>query len=193
MLGYLRDDGVAEGPKSVHPSGNPMSHSTHVGFSCPPTASRRVGPYRPAGSYGVPSGRKFRARLEVGVGHNATASSRLRRPSVKYRRAAVSTDGMPQRSARLAVGVGQVPVRAMVSSDGRTDAPGLGLWLEPKRLAAGVGNHEDPITSVRGAEGGRGYAIPLRVIPDRGQVPEYVSDSPAKETRYVLQHRPLRS
>src|SRR5262245_6785875 len=28
----LRDDGVSESFKSVHPRGNPMSHSTHVGF-----------------------------------------------------------------------------------------------------------------------------------------------------------------
>jgi len=39
QLDDLRYDGVAEAPKSVHPSGNPMSHSTHVGFSLPPTTS----------------------------------------------------------------------------------------------------------------------------------------------------------
>ena len=33
----LRDNRVAESPESVHPSGYPMSHSTHVGFNCPPT------------------------------------------------------------------------------------------------------------------------------------------------------------
>jgi len=31
----LRDDGVSESSKSVHPSGYPMSHSTHAGFNCP--------------------------------------------------------------------------------------------------------------------------------------------------------------
>jgi len=35
VLGHLGDYGVSEGPQSVHPLGNPMSHSTHVGFSCP--------------------------------------------------------------------------------------------------------------------------------------------------------------
>ena len=35
LLGH---DGVSEALKSVHPSGNPISHSTHVGFSKPPTA-----------------------------------------------------------------------------------------------------------------------------------------------------------
>ena len=32
----LRDDCVSEGSQSVHPIGNPISHSTHVGFSFPP-------------------------------------------------------------------------------------------------------------------------------------------------------------
>src|SRR6185312_7710003 len=31
----LRDDGVSEGLKAVHPSGNTISHSTHVGFNEP--------------------------------------------------------------------------------------------------------------------------------------------------------------
>jgi hypothetical protein len=31
----LRDDGISEGFKSVHPGGNPISHSTHVGFNFP--------------------------------------------------------------------------------------------------------------------------------------------------------------
>src|SRR4051812_8020339 len=36
----LRDDGIAEGSKAVHSSGNPMSHSTHVGFNEPPSVTR---------------------------------------------------------------------------------------------------------------------------------------------------------
>lgn len=35
----LRDDRVPEASQTVHPSGNPMSHSTHVGFNCPPIAT----------------------------------------------------------------------------------------------------------------------------------------------------------
>jgi len=37
FLDDLRDDGVTEGSKAVHMSGNPMSHSTHVGFRLPLT------------------------------------------------------------------------------------------------------------------------------------------------------------
>lgn len=32
----LRDEGVTEGGKAVHSGGNPISHSTHVGFNAPP-------------------------------------------------------------------------------------------------------------------------------------------------------------
>src|SRR4051812_45314160 len=35
-LGDLRDEGIAEGAQSVHPSGNPISHSAHGGFTPPP-------------------------------------------------------------------------------------------------------------------------------------------------------------
>jgi hypothetical protein len=35
VLSDLRDYGVTEASKSVHPIGNPISHSTHGGFNCP--------------------------------------------------------------------------------------------------------------------------------------------------------------
>ena len=35
---------VANGSKSVHPMGHPMSHSTQVGFSCPPTCAGNAWP-----------------------------------------------------------------------------------------------------------------------------------------------------
>src|SRR5690606_26967149 len=38
----LGDDSVSETSDSVHPIGNPMSHSTHVGFSCPDTSHLSV-------------------------------------------------------------------------------------------------------------------------------------------------------
>lgn len=53
-------------------------------------------------------------------------------------------------------------------------------------LAFGVGNEEQPITLVRGTEGDRRYAIPVRVIPARGQVPENVAHPPIKESCHVF-------
>jgi hypothetical protein len=42
-----------------------------------------------------------------------------------------------------------------------------------------------------GTDEARGYAIPFRVIPEAGQVSEYVSHSPLKETWHVLhEHEP---
>jgi hypothetical protein len=38
----LRDDRISEGSQTVHPSGNPISHSTHVGFSAPLTKVPRA-------------------------------------------------------------------------------------------------------------------------------------------------------
>ena len=64
----LRDDGIAEASQAVHSAGNPMSHSTHVGFSAPPAAAGRHGVFllKSAG----PTVRKSRA---VGVGHIVNA------------------------------------------------------------------------------------------------------------------------
>jgi len=62
----LRDYGVSKSSKSVHPSGNPMSHSTHIGFNCPPTTSPRLDLPR-----SVAESLCINAR---GVGHIFTAS-----------------------------------------------------------------------------------------------------------------------
>jgi hypothetical protein len=54
----------------------------------------------------------------------------------------------------------------------------------------GVGHDEDPITEVRGTNGRRRYAVPLRIVPALGQVPEDSSEpSPIasrKESWHVL-------
>lgn len=55
--------------------------------------------------------------------------------------------------------------------------------------AIGVGNDEHPVTEVRGTKGGRWDAVPLSVIPERGQVSENVAHSSNKEPWDVLQER----
>ena len=40
----LRHNGISEGSNSVHPAGNPMSHSTNSGFNWPPAASDSSSP-----------------------------------------------------------------------------------------------------------------------------------------------------
>ena len=41
----------------------------------------------------------------------------------------------------------------------------------------GVGHKPDAVAAVRGADGARWYAIPFRVIPERGQVPKNGSET----------------
>jgi hypothetical protein len=58
---------VSKGAQSVHPTGHPISHSTHVGFSFPPTDAASVGVFRVASDGALSS---F-ALCAVGVGHIA--------------------------------------------------------------------------------------------------------------------------
>jgi len=53
-------------------------------------------------------------------------------------------------------------------------------------LLVGVGHDEDPVTEVRGTDGGSRYAVPFALIPARGQVPEYVAHSASKEPWDIL-------
>src|SRR4051812_8917921 len=52
--------------------------------------------------------------------------------------------------------------------------------------AIGVGHDPDPVPPVRSANGCSRYAVPFRVIPDRGQVPENSLHSSSKESWDVL-------
>jgi hypothetical protein len=97
-LDDLRDDGVSEGSKAVHPRGNPMSHSTHGGFREPPTSSdsglaflsivacdafpdfqsREVGVGHRLTMFGssfFPTPAEPRASHAIGVGHNPDSIS----------------------------------------------------------------------------------------------------------------------
>ena len=87
----------------------------------------------------------------------------------------------------VAVGVG---MRAIRASDGLIAAPELADWLLPYWLAVGIGSNDpDAVSLVRRTNGGRRYAMPFRVIPDRGQVSENISQPSTKQRCHVLQHR----
>jgi hypothetical protein len=101
----------------------------------------------------------------------------------------------------LASGVAQFS-RAQLDKLG---VPALGLlcgtepsfWLLPKSVAVGVGYcprcHEDPITAVRGADGGSWDAIPARIVPARGQVSENLSEPSRSESWRVFHEDVARS
>lgn len=56
-----------------------------------------------------------------------------------------------------------------------------------------VGNNPDPISFVRGADGARRYAIPLKIKPALGHVPENGSHPVRKERCHVLHDCVFRS
>lgn len=95
------------------------------------------------------------------------------------------------------VGVGHKFWRAMVSKDGLPrvaysfrPSPGHPLLLVPLELADGVGNDPDSVPLVRRTNVGSRYAMPLRVIPDRGQVSEDGAESAAPERGDVFDDHP---
>ena len=50
----------------------------------------------------------------------------------------------------------------------------------------GVGHNPDPVASVRRTNGGSWYAVPFRIVPERGQVAENSLNSPSKQSCDVL-------
>jgi hypothetical protein len=198
----LWDDRVSEYAQAVHPRGNPMSHSTHVGFSEPRIAF-------------WPCDWRPERLLAVGVGHRALLTASIRFPpfrpflgvtrppcvpsvarSVGHIRAAPNRVGLPLMyvseplSLSAATGVGQ--------SDRLTARPSsfpLGPLLRPSGLKpCGVGHNEDTISFVRGTDRSRRHSVPFRIEPEAGQVSEYVSElSESKEPCRVLQQDPLGS
>jgi hypothetical protein len=52
----------------------------------------------------------------------------------------------------------------------------------PSSFATGVGHNPDPVPVVRCANGRSGNAMPLRIIPERGQVSENGCKPPSKQS-----------
>ena len=151
----LRDKRVSQASQTVHPSGNPISHSTHVGFNeplVPDAATASESSFERAGSRNLSAlpvdcdGR--RPSHAVGVGHCKTW-----RPSSPFTGTFVMS---PVSFQSRAVGVPH------------------------------VGDNPGPVAAVRGANGASWNAVPLRVIPERGQVSENSSEPPSKESCDVL-------
>jgi len=101
----------------------------------------------------------------------------------------------------LASGVAQFSrahvLRLGVPAVGRLCSTVPSFCAEPKSVAVGVGYcprcHEDPITAVRGADGGSWDAIPSRIVPARGQVSENLSEPSRRESWRVFHEDVARS
>lgn len=159
QFGNLRDYGVSEPFKAVCSIGNPISHSTHVGFSPPrlpeltpsamPTDLGSEDCCRP-GAFDIPALKS----PAFGVGHIATAQPNLfgfARPSPL-----------------------QVNERSTLAF-----------------AELGVGHDPDAVASVACANVGSWYAVPFRIIPDRGQVSENSAQPSTKQCCDVLHDKEL--
>lgn len=78
------------------------------------------------------------------------------------------------------------------SSEGCSDLPSVSksaVCDESGTVLVRVGDEPEAVPLVRGANGGSWDAIPLRVIPERGQVPENAVEPPRAESWDVLHDR----
>ena len=92
-------------------------------------------------------------------------------------RSMVACDAFPDRQSRE-VGVGQYFAAA-----GSPDR--ISFAISPlfcPSFARGVGHNPDAIPAVKCTNGGSRYAVPLRIVPERGQVSENVSRPPSKQS-----------
>jgi hypothetical protein len=60
-------------------------------------------------------------------------------------------------------------------------------------LAVGVGNNPEAVSLVSGANVGSWYAMPLRIVPDRGQVSENSLKPSMKQVCHVFHNNEVRS
>jgi hypothetical protein len=139
-----------------------MSHSTHVGFNAPPTSAFSGLVFLLI----CDGGPLFDASCVVGVGQKRTACAKFNpKPlpvwCLPFAKVAAFT------SARFSSRRSRVQSSRVI-------------------ITAGVGHNPDPLAEVRCANTGCGYAVPLRVIPERGQVPENGSDASPEKRGDIL-------
>jgi hypothetical protein len=101
---------------------------------------------------------------------------------------------LPPFSPRLAVGVGHIVTHRFSVTDLFVSKFNGDALLVHRRVmwsdAVGVGtlcvglavsNNPDAVPPVRRSNGGSWYAVPFRIIPERGQRPENAVKSPSKQ------------
>jgi hypothetical protein len=204
---YLYDlghDGVSEASKSVHPGGNPMSHSTHGGFNAPLVLETTIPKFNCLPKSwrrwieGIDKLPRSSTSEADGVGQTelATASSNLpfasRGGNFRLFTIPSAERGVGHISSARMISVRFAPLL-------RRPLHGRGVGILPHApahffmdgafwfaLAVGVCNNPYPVPPVRRTNGGSRYAVPLRVIPDLGQVSENTVKAPSKQSCDVL-------
>lgn len=107
-----------------------------------------------------------------------------------------SINCLPIDERRLTAGEDRFPLSLSSEADGvgqyltAAGSPLRGSFAMLPRFSAsfarGVGQNPDPVASVRRTNGGSWYAVPLRIIPERGQVSENSSKPSTKQSCDVL-------
>lgn len=137
-----------------------MSHSTHVGFNAPLVGD--------------------------------TTIERLSCFPSRCRRWIEAIDRLPRSRLSSACGVGHI--RAAIPSGIPPCAylvewsPVVGVGQYPSEFGPTGSDDPDPVTEVRGTNGRRGNALPLRVIPELGQVSEYGVHSASHKEAWDVFH-----
>jgi hypothetical protein len=133
---------------------------------------------------------RFSASFARGVGHIATKRFSETDFIVSKFRVSEDVDLRTIWSDAVGVGIECVGFATMPSASALLGSGARKFCgdLPPERIAvalvfdaSGVGNNPEPVAPVRGANGGSGYAVPPRIVPERGQVSENVSKSSTKE------------
>jgi hypothetical protein len=143
----LRDERVAERPKSVHPSGNPMSHSTHVGFNEPLPSECLVYPGRLSVLPMPP--------VCFSPSDARAVGKCIFRPSKPFTGTLLQLSAEPSFQSRL-VGVGHI---TCADSFGSPRLFSLPAFLSTASSLTGVCHNPDPVSPMRGANGASRYAF----------------------------------
>lgn len=163
QLRDLGDYGVSAGANSVHPIGNPIISSAKCGCVY---------------------------RGELDDVRNASAVFAPRKVGEPRKR----FDEAPLPSLFPIVGINarrpffNQPFKAFTNA-----SCDPGVCFPPRSDLLGVGNNPDAISVMAGAKGGSWYAMPLRIIPERGQGSENGIQPSRKQRADVLQDNKSRS
>jgi hypothetical protein len=189
QFSYLGDDCVSEGFKSVCPVGNPISHSTHVGFSAPDVSDTTIESINClpldnrrwiAGLDRLPLSLSSPAH---GVGHIDRATSRSKFGNFAFAVFSVKFAAIALQERGVGHSLTAVPSPKLC----RPEMPFLSRSDAHASEAVGVGQDPNAIPAVRCAKVGSWYAMPFRIIPERGQGSENVCKPSTKQCCDVFQ------
>jgi hypothetical protein len=131
-----------------------------------------------------------------GVGHIPTATAQ---PNL-FGRFLPSPEqvSVVSKDAFAAFGVGHIPALAITAKMLHVFRPMRAFIaicpsnVFPSSFATDVGNNPDPVSPVRSTNGGSGYTMPLRIIPERSEAPEHDIQSARAKGRDVFDDDPAR-